>query len=149
MQEAFDLRDNSTFRAASGLHGGIGGKGDVCGALLGASLMLGLMFGKDLNKSNKPMQPHKPGELDVPLRLVSELYKWFKKEFGSVKCRSIRKSKEKEVDAEPDAAGLTDMEKMNRIYEKCDRLTGKTAARTAEMIYDEMTKTGKKPGETK
>jgi len=121
----------------------------VCGALLGASLMLGLMFGKDLNKSNKPMQPHKPGELDVPLRLVSELYKWFKKEFGSVKCRSIRKSKEKEVDAEPDAAGLTDMEKMNRIYEKCDRLTGKTAARTAEMIYDEMTKTGKKPGETK
>lgn len=136
MQEAFGLKDEGAFKAASGLHGGIGGKRDVCGALLGASLMLGLMFGNSMEESGKPKQPHKPGELDTPTRLVGELYKWFKKEFGSVKCQSIQARHVKEVNAEPDASKLTDMERMHRIFDKCNRLTGKTAAKTAELILD-------------
>ena len=138
MQEAFGLKDEGAFKAASGLHGGVGGKRDVCGALLGASLMLGLMFGSSVEESGKPRQPHKPGELDTPTRLVGELYKWFKKEFGSVKCRSIQKKHVNQVNAEPDASNLTDMERMHRIFDKCNRLSGKTAAKAAEMIYDEI-----------
>ena len=138
MQEAFGLKEEGAFKAASGLHGGVGGKRDVCGALLGASLMLGLMFGSSVEESGKPRQPHKPGELDTPTRLVGELYKWFKKEFGSVKCRSIQKKHFSEVNAEPGAAGLTDMERMHRIFDKCNRLSAKTAAKTADMIYDEI-----------
>jgi C_GCAxxG_C_C family probable redox protein len=149
LQEAFGIKDESAFKAASGLHGGIGGKRDVCGALLGASLMLGLMFGNDIEESGKPGQPHKPGELDVPTRLVGELYKRFKKEFGSVKCRSIQKRHVKEVNAEPDAAGLTDTERMQRIFEKCDLLAAKTAAKTAEIIYDELKPARKRPARKK
>ena len=138
MQEAFGLKEEGAFKAASGLHGGVGGKRDVCGALLGASLMLGLMFGSSVEESGKPRQPHKPGELDTSTRLVGELYKWFKKEFGSVKCRSIQKKHFSEVNAKPGAAGLTDMERMHRIFDKCNRLSAKTAAKTADMIYDEI-----------
>jgi C_GCAxxG_C_C family probable redox protein len=138
LQETFDLRDESSFKAASGLHGGIGGRHDVCGALLGASLMLGLVFGSSIEESGNPKQPHKPGELGLPTQLVGDLYKWFKKEFGSVKCQSIQVRYTKEVDAQPDATGLTDMERIQRIFKKCDRLAGKTAAHTAEMIWDIM-----------
>ncbi len=143
MQEAFGVRDDGAFRAASGLHGGIGGKRDVCGALLGASLMLGLMFGDSREKALKPEKPHKPGEMHNPTQLTGELYRWFKKEFGTVKCRSIQKKYAKEVNAEPGAAGLTDMERIQRVFARCDRLAAKTAARTAEMILD-ITKPDKK-----
>ena len=143
MLEAFGLKDEGAFKAASGLHGGIGGKRDVCGALLGASLMLGLMFGSRVEESGKPKQPHKPGELDTSTRLVGELYKWFKKEFGSVKCHSIQKRHINEVNDEPDAMGLTDMERMQRVFSKCDRLAAKTAAKAAEMILG-ATETGEK-----
>ena len=136
MQDTFNIRDESVFKAASGLHGGIGGKGDVCGALTGASLMLGLMFGSGVEESGKPRQPPTPGEWDVPTRMVGELYKWFKKEFGSVKCHVIRARHEKEVNAEPDASGLTEMEKMGRSFAKCNDLCGRTAARATEIILD-------------
>jgi C_GCAxxG_C_C family probable redox protein len=143
LQETFGLRDEGSFKAAAGLHGGIGGRQDVCGALLGASLMLGLMFGSSVEESGKPKTPPSPGELDLPTQLVGELYKWFKKEFGSVKCRSIQVRHTKEINAQPDAAGLTDMERMQRMFKKCDQVSGKTAAHTVEMIWDEI-KPGKK-----
>ena len=136
MQETFGLKDEGAFKAASGLHGGIGGKRDVCGALLGSSLMLGLMFGDSMEKALKSEKPRQPGEMHSPTQLTGELYDWFKKEFGSVKCRVIQKRYANEVNAETDAAGLTDMERMQRIFAKCDRLAAKTAAKTAEIILD-------------
>jgi C_GCAxxG_C_C family probable redox protein len=137
LQETFGIRDDSAFRASAGLHGGIGGKNDVCGALLGAGLMLGLMFGKDIEEEKKQTSP-KNGEPDAAIRLTGELYRWFKKEFGSVKCRSIQKKYTGEVNAESGDAALTDPEITQRVFKKCDRLTAETAARAAEMIYDEM-----------
>jgi C_GCAxxG_C_C family probable redox protein len=143
LQEAFGVKDEGAFKAASGLHGGIGGKRDVCGALLGSGLMLGLIFGESTEEALKPEKPYKPGETDTPTRLVGELYSWFKREFGTVKCRSVRKKYSNEVNAEPDAAELTDMERLQRTLGKCDRLAAKTAARTAEMILDNIGTEGK------
>ena len=139
MQEAFGISDESAFKAASGLHGGIGGKGDVCGSLMGASLMLGLMSGRSIAASGKLKEHPNPAE-DAPTRLVGELYQWFKKEFGAVKCRIIRGKHEKEVDAARDARGLTEEERMQRIHARCDELCGKTAARAAEMLLEALKK---------
>jgi C_GCAxxG_C_C family probable redox protein len=141
------IRDESMFKAASGLHGGIGGKEDVCGALLGASMMLGFMVGKSPAEMNQSGTAHQPGEPNDATKLVGELYDWFKNEFGSVKCQAIKERYQGEVNAEPDSAGLTDMEKMMRAFKKCDQLAGETAAKAAEMICDEMAKGEKSRGE--
>ena len=124
------MRDDNVFKAASGLHGGIGGMRDVCGSLLGASMMLGLKHGggpeetDNLEKNNDSTQ------------LVSQLYKWFKKEFGSVKCRIICARFEREINNETDAPGQAESDKQARLHAKCDELAAKTAARTAEMLWD-------------
>ena len=139
MQDTFGLREESAFRAATGLHGGMG-KGDVCGSLMGANLMMGLVFGDDVKDAEKSKEDFKPGVLDTPTRLVGEIYDWFGKEFTSVKCQDIRDKHEKEVDAEPDAKGLTEEERLDRMISRCEELCCKTAARAAEIIFDEMDK---------
>ena len=145
MQDALGTRDESILQAASGLHGGIGGKGDVCGALLGASMMMGYMFGKSPAEIDEAETPPEPGKPDTATRLVAEMYDWFEKEFDSVKCQAIKDRHQEEVNADPVSVGLTDMEKMMKAFKKCDVLAGEVAARAAEMICDEMEK-GKKSG---
>jgi C_GCAxxG_C_C family probable redox protein len=148
LQDALGIRDEGMFKAASGLHGGIGGKGDVCGSLLGASLMLGYIFGKSPAELDNAGAPPAPGKPDNGTRLVGELYDWFNSEFGSVKCQAIKESSEEEVNADPESAGLTDAEKNFRVHAKCDRLTGETAAKAAELIYGEREE-GDKSGENR
>jgi hypothetical protein len=102
LQEAFVIKDESAFRAASGLRGGIGRKGNICGSFLGASLMIGLMCGGSIAESG--LLKSDPEAVEPPVRLVAELYDWFQSEFG------------------------------------CHLLCGKTAARAAEMLWDELHK---------
>jgi len=99
---------------------------DVCGALLGASLMLSAKFGRgreEIEDYEKAKSSYLP---------VARLYKWFEKEFGSATCRGVRTRVfydtkipwQKEM---ADEAGLPAM---------CAELAAKTAARTAEMLWD-------------
>jgi C_GCAxxG_C_C family probable redox protein len=136
LQEAFGVKKENVFKAASGLHGGFGAKGDICGSLSGASMMIGLMLGPSIKESAEPKEPPKPGDLDLPTRLVGELYPWFKKEFGSVKCRRLRRKHEQAVDAAPDAGSLTEAERFKRLISHCSELSSKNAARAAGIIWD-------------
>ena len=47
LQEAFDIGDQESFRAATVLSGGVARRGETCGALLGGLLALGLVCGRD------------------------------------------------------------------------------------------------------
>ena len=134
LQDVFDKRDDNVFKAASGLHGGIGGTHDVCGSLLGASMMLGLMCG------GGPEETDNLEKNNDSTRLVSQLYKWFKKEFGSVKCRIICARFEREINNETDAPGQGEPSMEAKLHAKCDVLAAKTSARTAEMLWDNMEK---------
>ena len=144
------MRDDNVFKAATGLHGGIGGRGDVCGSLLGASMMLGVMRGLSPEEAEKHKLPEPKGKSGLPIEkgsslyLVGELYKWYKNEFGSVKCRLVRGKYEREVVAEAGDRKLTKKERIDRVHTRCDKLTGKTAARAAEMIWDTLEE-AKKP----
>ena len=122
LMETFNITDSNVFKAASGLHGGIGGMGDVCGSLLGASLILGLVCGAAPKDPTKPKaeEPNKPGAKDVPTQLVAQLYKWFRKEFGSVKCRIVRARVERELNQDIRIRGLTDEEKQAALFARCD-----------------------------
>jgi len=61
-------------RSAQGLAGGLGFTGEVCGALSGGAVLLGLYAGKGT-----------PQEADDPrlLFMIEDLVKWFKEGFGS------------------------------------------------------------------
>jgi C_GCAxxG_C_C family probable redox protein len=130
LQEVFDVRDDNVFKAASGLHGGIGGTHDVCGSLLGASMMLGLMCG------GGPEEADTLEKNDKSTGLVSQLYKWFKKEFGSVKCRNVCARFEKEINNEISAPGQAELSMEDRLHAKCDVLASKTSAKAAEILGD-------------
>jgi C_GCAxxG_C_C family probable redox protein len=136
----FGTRDENVFKAASGLHGGIGGMGDVCGAVLGASLMLGLMCGSSIEEAGKPSEHFDPAEGDVSTRLVGEIYQWFENEFSSVKCAIVRTRFERAIEHDGITQGLAEPEMMARVHAKCDELAGKTAARTAEILWDVLKK---------
>jgi len=145
IMEAFNIADDSVFKAASGLHGGIGGMGDVCGSLLGASLILGLVCGSGPEESVNPKEeePDKPGVKDIPTQLVGQLFKWFRKEFGSVKCRIVRSRFERELNQDIHIRSLTVEAKQAALFARCDELTAKTAARAVEILWD-IIKTRKK-----
>ena len=111
---------------------------DVCGSLLGASMMLGLMYGCGTGETDNPKKK------EVSTQMTSQLYKWFKKEFGSVKCNTVNTKCQKEVNDDINTRGLAEPEKQARVFAKCDNLCGKTAARTAEMLWDAIEAESKK-----
>jgi C_GCAxxG_C_C family probable redox protein len=129
LQDALDIRDDNVFKAASGLHGGIGGRQDVCGSLLGGAMMLGLVSG------------HGPGEVpggaegESASQMAGRLYEWFKKEFGTVKCRTINRRFTREVE-ETSNGEMAEADREAKIHAMCDDLCGRTAAKAAEMIWD-------------
>jgi C_GCAxxG_C_C family probable redox protein len=136
LMDAFNIKNESVFKAVSGFHGGIGGKRDVCGSLLGASAMIGLVCGSPLADIGKAAQQPGPGEMDRATQLVAELYDKFRREFRSVQCRTIRARFEKEVSGDPTSEDLPEEKRMGQIFAKCDALTARTAAMTAEMLWE-------------
>ncbi len=138
LQEAFEIKEESVFRAASGLHGGIGRKRNICGSFLGASLMIGILCGSSIAESGAPNENFIPEDLDPPTRLVGELYDWFSTEFGDMKCAELLKKHIEKWAAAPGAKELTPKETMDKLHDKCNVLCAKTAAKAAEMLWDEL-----------
>lgn len=69
-------------RMVSGLGGGLGRSGCVCGALSGACLILGALVGR-LDPAEKP--------LPEVYQYTGEFHNRFKKHFGTTCCRSLNK----------------------------------------------------------
>lgn len=130
MQDVLGIRDDNLFKAVSGLGGGIGRMEDVCGALLGASLMLGMKYGRAREEIDSL---EKLGDSSLP---VGRLYKWFEKEFGSVRCRDICTRFAGGVHYDRNIRWQAELAEEAGLHDKCVDLTGKTAARVAEMMWD-------------
>ena len=134
LQDTFDMRDDSVFKAAGALTGGIGGMQDACGSLLGASLMFGAAFGRGISDyGNKD----KVGE---SMTAAAQLYKWYEKEFGSPTCQDIRTKFGGGVSYDMRVPWQADLAKEAGIHEKCVELAGKTAGKAAEMLWDALNK---------
>ena len=110
---------------------------DACGALLGASMMLNLKYGRgreEIDNEEKLKSSYIP---------VGKLYKWFEKEFGSATCREIR-TRFAGVYYDVNVPWQKELADEAGLLEKCADLTGKTAARTAEMLWDAIEEEKKK-----
>ena len=128
LQEHLKIGNGDTFKSVSGLVGGVGLRGDSCGALLAGVIAIGLVFGRwDIANM---------GQLQSSLAPVRRFYRNFQKEFGSCICRDIQTSKlgrfydmakEDEYKAFEEAGG----------YTECPKVAGKAAKMAAELILEE------------
>lgn len=66
-------------RIASAFGAGIGGRGEVCGAVVGGAMAIGLVHGRQ-----EPWQPR-----DKPYALAQELCHRFEEEMGDIHCRQL------------------------------------------------------------
>ncbi|UCC60692.1 MAG: C_GCAxxG_C_C family protein [Dehalococcoidia bacterium] len=124
------MKDDSIFKAASGFGGGIGQMNDVCGSLLGASMVLSMKFGRGLEEIE---DQEKVKSSYLP---VARLYKWFEKEFGSPTCRGIRTSMAGGVFYDTKIPWQKEMADEAGLQAMCAELVAKTAAHTAEILWD-------------
>ncbi len=78
--EPYGLDRKTALKLASGMGGGVGHSGEICGFVSGACLVLGLKYGTDAPDSKLKLNP-----------ICLEFCNAFKEKFGSVKCRDIIK----------------------------------------------------------
>jgi C_GCAxxG_C_C family probable redox protein len=137
LQDILSTRDDNILKAASGFSGGIGVMGDVCGALLGASMILSLKYGREREDMDKPENMDK---LISSCEPIGKLYKWFEKEFGSAKCREIQTRFAGGVYYDFKVPWQAKLAEEAGILDKCHELVGKTVAKTIEMMWDDLEK---------
>ncbi len=86
LQDTLGLTDIEVFKAASPLAGGVARSGEVCGALLGALLCVGVIFGRRrLERTDLSRDYAKAMEV------ACKIYDDFNREFGTTICREIHK----------------------------------------------------------
>lgn len=109
--EARHERDPALLRAVSGLHGGVGGTGKLCGALTGGACVLALHGGKG--------SPEEHEDARVGL-MVASLVEWFEEtcgaRYGGTDCAAI-------LGGDP----------ANRLS-RCQRLVAEVWARLQEIL---------------
>jgi C_GCAxxG_C_C family probable redox protein len=132
-----DMKDEAVLKASSALTGGIGGKADVCGALTGGSMMLGVTMG--MGREGESIEKMVPA-----ITNTGEYYDWFAKEFQSAKCYDIvsRFGNGTFYDFGIPEQAQAAIEA--GILEKCDDVIQRSVTKVAEMILDSREAAGKK-----
>lgn len=135
LQDVFQMNDDGLFRTGSGLHGGIGFMRDVCGSLIGACIVLGYRYGLD-RYEDRELKPE-----ENPTIFAGKMYKWFEKEFGTNNCRELVTRHAGGVYYDSSVPWQQKLAIEAGVYDKCDLLIKKTAAKAAELICDYENKT--------
>jgi C_GCAxxG_C_C family probable redox protein len=129
--DALALENDDVFRAASGLADGLGLTGDgSCGALVGASLVLGYLYGrerKDLPDMMKPMKSY---------LLVKALHDRFVERYGTCRCHDLQMSLMGRT------FNLLDPEELKAAFQfgmmdHCSKVVGTAARLATELILKE------------
>ncbi|MFX1365411.1 MAG: C-GCAxxG-C-C family protein [Promethearchaeota archaeon] len=128
--DSLGIWSEDVFKAASGLADGLGLTGNgSCGALVGASMVIGYLFGrerKDFKDRMKPLKSYK---------LVKELHDKYVKEYGSCRCHDVQ---EKLVGRTYDFWNPKDLEEAfnSDMGEHCSTLVGNIAKLATEIILE-------------
>jgi C_GCAxxG_C_C family probable redox protein len=77
--------NGATLRMASNLGGGVAGWGDMCGALLGGAIAIGLVHGTNGDEPIKKFDEMRLKERKITLELIKE----FEGKWGNVGCRNL------------------------------------------------------------
>jgi len=83
--DSLGIWNEDVFKAASGLADGLGLTGDgSCGALVGASMVIGYLFGRERKDFKDMYKPEKSYEL------VKQLHDKYIKKYGSCRCYDVQ-----------------------------------------------------------
>ena len=129
--DALGIRNDDVFKAATGLADGVGLTGNGhCGALSGGCLVIGLLYGRDMQDFGKI------GKLLKANQLSKQLHDWFVAEYGSARCNEVQTAQVGRFynlyDPEEFKAGLE-----AGLLDKCSTLVGAVARKTTQIILAE------------
>ncbi len=116
----FGISREQALRMAAGLGAGINYQGKMCGAVLGAHIILGLKFGID--------SPADQAAKENLKKLLESFSERFKQEFGSVECKELLLA---DISKPEELARLRSE---NIFHTFCIKLVEKAAAITSELI---------------
>jgi len=88
----YGLSEAIAKKTSCGFGAGMGYTDNVCGAVTGALMLIGLKYGKSMESDNEAKEK--------TYKLVKEFTEYFKKEYGSIKCTELIRydlSKEEEL----------------------------------------------------
>ncbi|MFX0070514.1 MAG: C-GCAxxG-C-C family protein [Candidatus Hermodarchaeota archaeon] len=129
--EALDIWNEDVFKAASGLADGLGLTGDgSCGALIGGSMVIGYLFGREKKHFKKIGKPMKSYEL------VKQLHDKYIEKYGTCRCHDVQKS------LVGRSYNLWDLNELNEAFspggmiEKCSDLVGNIAMIATKIILE-------------
>jgi len=90
--EEYNLSDEIAKKISSGFGGGMGHIDEICGAVSGGIMLIGLKYGKYIDSDNESKEK--------TYKLIKKYTDKFKNEFGSINCTELVKfnlSKEEEL----------------------------------------------------
>ena len=82
--EDYGLNEETSLRISTGFGSGMGRMCEVCGALTGAFMVIGLKYGKVITDGTRYGT-----DTETTYRLVAELAKKFQEKNGSIYCRDL------------------------------------------------------------
>jgi C_GCAxxG_C_C family probable redox protein len=130
LQDAFNIRNDDVFKAATGLTAGGGACTDgSCGAYTGAIMLLSSLLGRQRDDFADTA-----GAMFRNFELVQKLREKFIQEYGSVICRNIQTKLFGRPFYLADADDMAKFEKAGAHDVHCPELVGKAARWTAELI---------------
>ena len=129
--DTLDIWNEDVFKAASGLADGLGLTGDgTCGALVGGSMVLSYLTGRDRKHFKDMMYPMKS------YSLVKKLHDQYIELYGTCRCYDVQKALMGRT------YNLWDQQEMQEAFqsgmmEHCSKVVGTTAKLTVEIILNE------------
>lgn len=94
LQDEMDIDRDAALRIASSFGGGMGRLREVCGALTGLFMAVGIQYGYS--------DPHDHEAKTKHYQLVQELARRFKDQYGSILCRDLLQLTEQVSDPTPE-----------------------------------------------
>ena len=80
----YGLNEETALRISTGFGSGMGRMCEVCGALTGAFMVIGLKYGKVVTDGSKY-----GSDTETTYRLVADLARKFESKYGSIYCREL------------------------------------------------------------
>jgi len=128
--EALGIWNDDVFKSASGLADGLGLTGDgACGALVGASMIIGYLFGREKENFKdmyKPMKSYK---------LVKELHDKYIKKYSTCRCYDVQTATMGRTFNLWDKNGMKEAIKFG-MMENCSKIVGDVAKMATEIILN-------------
>ena len=133
VQDTLGIRDDTLFKAATGLAGGIGLSGiGPCGGLSGGVLVLSQLVGRERSNIEDP-ENVRSKSYDLAKKLVDA----YLDEFGAIACRDVQIKKFGRPYYLRDPEEKKRFEDAGGHDEKCPDVVGKAARMTVKIILDE------------